>query len=338
MANNLIGRYIWLIDTLRQRGRLTRRELNELWKQSVHSRNGEALCRRTLYNYKNAVAELFDINIECDPASFEYYIADNGKGSSFTDWLLNSSAVSDALSTSRDISDRIFLENVPSAREHLPVVFKTLKNHTRLKFDYHNYTRSRPSAGVVLEPYLARIFKQRWYVVGNNVRDKKIKTYALDRMSKVTDTGIQFTVPSHFEPEAYFRDSFGIVVNESSPTDIVIRTDHHNAKYLAALPLHPSQQQTVHDHYCLFRYHMQITDDLVQELLSQGSRLIVEQPKELRLRIQDELRKTLNAYEHQPTYSTLRMSGRTLPVTDLEVFRREREGENKEKDAKNSKE
>lgn len=323
MSANLIGRYIWLIDTLKQRGRITRKGLNELWKQSPHSRNGESMCRRTLYNYKNAIAELFDIEIECDPATFEYYIVESDKrNSGFTDWLLNSSAVNEALSTSRDISDRIVLENVPSAREHLPLVLKTLKSNTCLRFDYHNYTRSRPTPGIVLEPYVARIFRQRWYVLGRNVKENKIKTYALDRMSKAVDTGIPFVQPEGFEPDAYFRYSFGIVVNESEPRDIVIRTNHHNAKYFAALPIHPSQQQTVHDHYCLFRYRMQITDDLVQELLSQGSRIVVEEPKELRMLIQEELRKTLEGYNNLTTYSTVVKNNRSLPVTDPEILGR----------------
>lgn len=321
MAKNLIGRYIWLIDTLKSRGRLTRQQISELWQQSIHNTNGRPLARRTLYNYKNAVAELFDIDIRIDPMTFEYYIAEpDGKPNDFTDWLLNSSAVSEALSTSRDISDRILLENVPSAREHLPVVFKTLKDSTRLRFDYHNYTRSRPTAGVVLEPYLARIFKQRWYVIGRNVKEGKLKTYALDRMSRVTDTGAIFERPEYFDPKTYFRDSFGIVVNDSEPRDIVIRTDHFNAKYLAALPLHPSQQQTVHDQYCLFRYRMQITDDLVQELLGQGSRIVVEEPRELRVRIREELRKSIEAYDSTPVFTSTVVSSSALPITDPEVL------------------
>lgn len=319
MSRNVIGKYIWLIDTLRQRGRLTRRELGALWKQSRFSPSGEAMCRRTLYNYKMAIAELFNINIECDPATFEYFIADDGGGSEFTEWLVNSSAVNDAVSTSRDISDRILLEKVPSARQFLPVVLKTLKERTRLRFDYHNYTRSRPTTGVVLEPYLARIFKQRWYVLGRNINDDKVKTYALDRMTQATDTGQRFDMPDNFDPEVYFRYSFGIVVNESEPRDIVLRTDHHTARYLAALPLHPSQEQTVHDAYCLFRYRMQITDDLVQEILSHGSRIVVEEPRELSVRIQDELTKTLNAYKTTVLHSHIEKSPDALPVTDLKT-------------------
>ena len=322
MAKTPVEKYIWLIDLLRKRGRLTRSEINELWKLSPYSLNGEELCRRTLYNYKNAILDLFDINIACDPTTFEYYIDENRNNTGkFTDWLLNSSAVNEALSESRDISDRILLEDVPSAREHLSVVFRTLKSLSRLHFDYHNYTRSRPTVGIEFEPYLARIFRQRWYVVGRNVKENKIKTYALDRMSRATDTGIHFDMPESFDPATYFESSFGIVVNRSEPCDIVLRTDHHYAKYLAALPLHSSQQQTLQDQYCLFRYRMQITDDLVQELLSHGSRIVIEEPRELRMRIREELRKSLEAYDENPVYSTLIKKGELSSVIDIDKVR-----------------
>lgn len=325
MALNPIERYVWLVDTLRQRGRLTRKQISDLWRLSPFSRNGESLCRRTFYNYKNAIASLFDIDIEYDSETYEYYIdEEKGSGARLTDWLLNSAAVNEALAASGDISDRILLEDVPSAREFLPLVLRSLRSSTRIRFDYHNYTRSRPTPDVLFEPYLARIFKQRWYVLGRNVRDNRLKTYALDRMSRVTDTGEAFVVPEWFRPETYFRYSFGIVANESQPHNIVLRTDHHYAKYLSALPLHPTQEQIMHDQYCLFKYKMLITDDLVQELLSHGSRIVVEQPRELRVRIMDELSKSMRAYEEKPVISILKKNEKSLPVTDLHVVEAER--------------
>ena len=34
MASNLLGRYVWLVDTLRRHKRLTYNEINKLWQQS----------------------------------------------------------------------------------------------------------------------------------------------------------------------------------------------------------------------------------------------------------------------------------------------------------------
>ena len=298
MARDLYNRYVWLVDTIKRRGRITRRELDECWKRSKFGNGREGLCRRTFYNYRNAIAELFDITIEVDPATYEYYINDeDSHNSNVTDWLLNSSAVSEVLSGSRDISDRIYLENVPSAREHLALIFSALRSCNRIRFNYHNYARIQPTVGVVIEPYFARIFKQRWYVIGLNMADNKIKTYALDRISDASIQPETFTMPEDLDVDNFFGQSFGITVLDTPPRQITIRTDHRESKYLRALPPHHSQQEVIHDGFSLFYYTMQITDDLVRELMSYGNRITVISPPELRRQIRDRLAAALANYD-----------------------------------------
>lgn len=297
MPKSLFNKYIWMVDTIRRRGRITRAELDERWRQTDWA-DGNPLCRRTLYNYRQAIEQLFGITIQCDPATYEYYITDEDDNSrSVTDWLLNSSAVNEALSGARDISDRIFLDDVPSAREHLGTVIDAIRTGRRIVFDYHNYARSRPTRAIRYEPYLLKIYRQRWYMVGRTVGDNKIKTYALDRMSNVTQTADSYTMPADFDPAAYFHDSFGIIVTRSEPRRIAIRADHRNANYLRGLPLHHSQQEVVHDGFSIFYYNMRITDDLVQELLSFGPRITVLEPPELRALITTALRESLANYQ-----------------------------------------
>lgn len=297
MARDLYNRYVWLVDTIKRRGRITRRELDECWKRSKFGNGSDGLCRRTFYNYRNAIAELFDITIEVDPATYEYYISEeDSHNGSVTDWLLNSSAVSEVLSTSRDISDRIYLENVPSAREYLALVFDALRTCNRIRFNYHNYSRLYPTQGVVIEPYFARIFKQRWYVIGRNISDNKVKTYALDRITDASILAETFEMPEGLDIDEFFGRSFGITVLDTPPSRITLRTDHRESKYLRALPLHHSQQEVIHDGFSLFYYNMQITDDLVREILSYGSRVTVVSPPELRERVAEHLRVQMKNY------------------------------------------
>lgn len=297
MSRDLLSRYIWMVDTIRRRGRITRAELAERWKESGPG-GGTDLCRRTFYNYRQTIRELFNITIEVDPATYEYYIAEEDPGNSgVTDWLLNSSAVNEALAGARDISDRILLDDVPSAREHLGTVIESIRSRRRLVFDYHNYSRSRPTRGVQYEPYFLRIFKQRWYVVGRSIADNRIKTYALDRMRSVTLGAEEFEIPANMTPAEYFRDSFGIVVTKTEPRRIAIRTSHRSANYLRDLPLHPSQQEVLHDGFSIFYYKMRITEDLVTELLSYGPRIVVLEPPELRAIMTSNLRDALAGYE-----------------------------------------
>ena len=76
MAKELFNRYVWLIDTLQRYGRLTRGEIDGLWQRSEYS-DGKPMARRTFMNYRQAIQEMFDVNIECDASTYEYYLGDS---------------------------------------------------------------------------------------------------------------------------------------------------------------------------------------------------------------------------------------------------------------------
>ena len=297
MARNMLSRYIWLIDTIRRYGTITREKLNELWMLSPYS-DGSPLPRRTFYNYRQAIEELFNINIECNTSTYEYSI-DSGddRHESMTDWLLNSAAMSNVLSSVSDVSDRIFLEDVPSARLYLSQVISALRENHPVRFTYRPYTRLNPTKDVIVEPYFLKIFKQRWYVTGRNVKDDKIKTYALDRMEDVKIEDDTFVVDKSFDLESYVRDTFGIVFSQGEPKEVVLRADTRQPKYLRALPLHHSQREVMHDEYSLFYYKLRLTPDFVQELLSYGPNIQVVSPPELKAMVVTQLRDALAKYE-----------------------------------------
>ncbi|MDE6556089.1 MAG: WYL domain-containing protein [Duncaniella sp.] len=297
MARNLLGRYVWLIDTIRRYGSISLKRLSELWERSPFS-NGEPLARRTLYNYRTAIDELFGIEIVCSRSTFEYSIASTSlHQEGMTDWLLNSAAMSNVLTSASDVADRIFIEDVPSARRYLGLVVDALRDSFPIRFSYHPYTKSTPTPDVVIEPYFLKIFRQRWYITGRNTRDGRIKTYALDRMADVTAIPEPFVSDPTFDAESYVRDAFGIIFSQGETKEVVLRADPRQAKYLRALPLHHSQHEVIHDEYSLFYYTLRITSDLLQEILSMGSRVEVIAPPELKAMLVDELSKTLGLYE-----------------------------------------
>ena len=242
MIRNLINRYVWLVDTIGRYGRITLKDLNKVWLSSQIS-DGRPLARRTFFHYRDAIEEMFDIDIKCDRATFEYYIDDSGSENNarLRSWLMDSVSMSGMLSSAHDISGRIMLENVPSAREHLPVIIDALKQNRRIRFSYKSYTRSLPTDGIVLEPYFVKIFKQLWYVIGRNVKEGKIKTYSLDRISNLNLMQDTFAMPEDVKPSEFFKDCFGIITNSNRPKRIVLRVEPTQAKYFRALPLHSSQ-------------------------------------------------------------------------------------------------
>lgn len=297
MSKDLFNRYIWLVDTIKRYGHITREELNARWKKSPFS-NGEPLPRRTFYNYRMAIEELFKVNIECNPSTFEYYIDEGDThNESVTNWLLNTTAMSNVLSESRNISNRIFIEDVPSAREFLATVIDALKEFHQIKFTYQPYSRTNATPDIVVEPYFLKIFRQRWYVTGRNVKEDKIKTYALDRMKVVVVLQETFEMPEDFDAEVYTKYSYGIIFSQGEIKNVSIKTDSRQAKYLRALPLHSSQQEMIHDSYSIFNYRLRITPDFLQELLSHGPNITVLDPPELKAMIITSLEETLANYK-----------------------------------------
>lgn len=297
MSVSLVNKYIWLVNTIQAHGRITRERINELWCKSNLS-NGTAIPRRTFINYRRGAEEFFNITIGYDASTFEYFIGSNSDTEGeerVKNWLLDSMAVNQMLSDATDITSKIIVEDIPSAREHLSIIIDSLKNQHRITFRYKSYTKSQPYK-VVLEPYFLRLFKQLWYVVGKNVTDDKLKTYALDRMTGVICTDESYSIPDGFDGNEFYKDCFGMTTSKGVVKNIMIRVNPTQAKYFRALPLHHSQSEDIHDKYSIFYYRMFITYDLIQQLLSYGANIEVLQPAELRAAMIQRLQEALALY------------------------------------------
>ncbi len=296
MARENLTRYLWIIDTIRSYGNISREEISRLWERSSLS-NGRPMARRTFYNDRNSIESIFGIAIQCNPATYEYYIeSGNEHQTNAMNWLLNSASIGDVISGTQEIGHKIFLEEAPSSHENLPIIVDALKQNNPVTFTYQSYSRSNPSRGNQLEPYFLKFFKQRWYITGRNIKSNTLKTYALERMSEVTLVNSTFSVPEDFNAEEYISHSYGIIFDEGNVKNVAIRTDSRQAKYQRSVPLHHSQTEILHDAYSIFYYKIKITPDFVQELLSYGPKITVINPPELRAMIITSLQESLNNY------------------------------------------
>ena len=72
----LIRRYVWLVETIRRAGKISLEEINKKWKiSSLHNGRG-GLPERTFHRHRDALADIFGIDIRCDRSNGNvYYIA-----------------------------------------------------------------------------------------------------------------------------------------------------------------------------------------------------------------------------------------------------------------------
>lgn len=291
----LINKYIWLVDTLSRYDRLSRSEINELWKRSAYG-DGNDMPGRTFYYYRRAIEENFHIDILCD-RSGKYYIdpEQREQNRSVTNWLLESYAANSALKESAIPTDRVSVEDVPSAREFLPTVLGAIGDASKIKFTYAGFSRTMPEADIIFHPYFVKRYKQRWYMIGFKEKSKDIRTYALDRVKKMTTMSGNFKMPA-VTPEPFFSNLIGITDSKGPVREVRIMTTPVQAKYFRALPFHSTQEETIHDKYSIFTYRLKLNYELVHELLGFGKTLKVLDPPELVAMIEMELRDTLSLY------------------------------------------
>lgn len=296
MRSDSLNKYIWIIDTINAHGRITRAELSDLWLRSSLS-DGNPIPHRTFFTYRRDIESLFGIDILCNSA-YEYYLEkpQGSGGEAFRDWMLDSYALRHAMTDARDISSRIVVEKVPSARSHLSPLINAIRQCKAVRFTYSGYTRPFPEKGITFSPYFLRLYRQRWYVIGSRHGDGSVRTYALDRISDLEITTASFTMPADPDPEEYFKDIYGITYSHGETQTVKLRVKPYYANYLRALPLHPSQSEQIYSDCSIFTYRMKVTPDLVRDLVGIGPDITVLEPRPLVLMVKDQLLKTLENY------------------------------------------
>ena len=111
MISKTFNRYIWLLNTLLQFRRLTFEEISTRWEKSYMG-DGKPLALRTFHIHREAVAEIFGVEIKCDLSTYEYYVSSSNllKSDSTRQWLLNSFTLSNMITAGRNMRDRILFE------------------------------------------------------------------------------------------------------------------------------------------------------------------------------------------------------------------------------------
>ena len=141
MASNLFKRYIWLADTIHRYGPITLAEIRARWQRSTLY-DGRPLARRTFHTHRDAVEELFDLSIVCDEHTNRYSIANSEDLNShnITNWLLDSFAVGQSLREAHTLHNRVLVEEVPSARGHLPELLDAMRENRQVIVTYQPFT------------------------------------------------------------------------------------------------------------------------------------------------------------------------------------------------------
>lgn len=294
--------FCWLINTLLQAKKMGLERIQQRWiDENLNER--KPLSRTTFYRLRQAIEDMFGIIIECDSNdNYQYFISNPEvlRDNSTQNWMLQTLTVNNVLTDSLAIKDRLVLEEIPQGMEYLHLIIKAIKCNHQLTMGYRKFSDPNGYTATI-EPYCLKMFRQRWYLLGKNITDKKkLQIYALDRVTSLEETDHPFKINPHFHAEEFFKKYFGVFINEDLPMErIVLRAYPPMINYLRTLPLHHSQKEiATTNEYSDFQFFVAPTFDFRQAILKEGSELEVLEPQAFRDEIKQELNKAIKRYKH----------------------------------------
>lgn len=283
----LFKRYVWLLELLLDNSNgYSMKEINELLVRN----NNEEIPRRTFIRTKEAIEDIFSVQIKYDRQRDKYYI-ENGKET--YEFLRSAFAVNQMVSENRDLAERILLEDTSAGSNiFLPEITTAMRENRRLSITYQSY-EMQTAREFEIEPYALRYFGRRWYVLAHTDFHNSLRLYALDRMKDVKISDKLFKLPEDFSADDYFSRYFGVIVTDGKAENIQLKTTDTRAKYLRSLPLHRSQKEIASN---LFELHLVPTDDFINAVRAMGAEVEVVSPDWVRKRLLQEAKDMVKKY------------------------------------------
>ncbi|MCC6182331.1 MAG: WYL domain-containing protein [Bacteroidia bacterium] len=293
-----ISRYLIIINYLK-RGQASWADiLTHLETQSEISGYNYVISQRTFQRDISEIRSMWNCDIQNNKSTGVYFIAESEDEQDENIELLDSFNLFNALSLTNNYSNYIQFESrVPKGTEHIYGLLHAIKNKFVVEIEYHKFYEEK-SEQVIINPYLIKQFKGRWYLLCLKVDANDIRTYALDRIKSIDIKKKRFSASKDFDLKNYFNNCFGIITPDwGSPEKIIFNLKSFQSNYIKSYPLHETQRiikETKEE--TTFEINVFITDDLIMELLSYGQELEIVSPKILVKQIVTINKNILNKY------------------------------------------
>ena len=276
-------RYRLIINRLRRKPSSFGEISDYLVRESELQEMNFRVSLRTFQRDLNDIRTIYQTDIQYNPSSKVYYIEDEGQPEA-QKRIFEAFDTFNALQVAEGLSKHVhYQKRKPKGTENLFGLLHAIRNQVQIEFTYQKYWEDEITHRTA-EPYALKEFENRWYLLARDIKDKKAKSFGLDRMSDLDITKRPFQFPNTFDINSYYKDCFGIVAPEPGqvPEEIILSFEPVQGKYLKSLPLHESQEilSDTPDELRI-RLRLFITYDFEIELLHYAERMKVIQPDSL---------------------------------------------------------
>lgn len=284
-----ISRYLLILKKLKAKPYSTFEEIQDYIERQVDFLQMQddslliGFSKRTFQRDLKEIRNNFGVEIEFSRTLKGYWIVQSESENMNFQRMMEAFDMFNSLNLAQDLKPYVQLENRnPQGTENLYGLLHAIKNRLTIEFVHQKFWEEQ-STNRIVEPYALKEFKNRWYLIANDLKDQTVKTFALDRLTELHISRNSFDFPLNFDLEEKFRFCFGIISpNGLTPEVIELQFDPDQGKFIKSLPLHASQEILV-DNENEFRIRLELctTHDFIMELLSYGNTVKVITPNSL---------------------------------------------------------
>lgn len=196
----------------------------------------------------------------------------------------------DHLAVSQDQDSQQFVQFeatiADGGNEYLTSILEAIKLKRLIQFEYASFVTGELKLRKVT-PLLLKQYRNRWYLISFDDSKNDYITYALDRIEGLEILKETVSQPIDFDPDNYFKHAVGITSGNTAPTDVRLKVSLVAAKYLDSLPIHASQKVVeMNQDHVIFCLKVNISEELIREIMSYGGDIAVIEPLELKEEVQ----------------------------------------------------
>jgi predicted DNA-binding transcriptional regulator YafY len=189
-------------------------------------------------------------------------------------------------SSKNKVSNHILFEknDLLKGAEFLDSIHRLTLQKKAILIEYKSFTAIN-SSQIIVSPYFLKEYRNRWFLLCRNNKNKNILTLALDRMIDVQGLSSDLFLPPDEEiNENYYDNLVGVTKTPNQrPINITFKVDNYTYPYIITKPIHHTQKVIENnDDYHVLRIRVIWNYEIERVLLGFGETLTVITPRKLR--------------------------------------------------------
>ena len=294
-----IKRHLLIIEKLRKNPCDFKELQGFLKSQTLDDEENYEISKRTFERDVKEISGIYNIEIEYNRKEKVYeitYDVDENK----TNRLMESFQMYNALSMSESIAKHLILEKRKLLGvENLHGLLHAIQHRVSVSFQYEKFWDfDNKKNNRTVYPLALKEARFRWYLIAQDSKDRAIKSFGLDRISRLEISASHFEYPSTFDADEKFKHTFGIISGEEAPEKIQLWLTREQGNYIKSLPLHHSQKIISETNTeVVLELYVCPTHDFMMELLSMGANVKVLEPESLKKKIRAKLLDAVELYK-----------------------------------------